>query len=64
MVQANSANITDINFDLSLSVTETDGKEGKTGIMSSIRWYIFELKYNIILVHSILLPLSLSPVTN
>ena len=37
LVQANSANITDINFDLSLSVTETDGKEGKTGIMSSIR---------------------------
>ena len=31
-----SANVTDIDFDLSLSVTETDGKEGKIGIMSSI----------------------------
>lgn len=36
MIRANGANITDIDFDLSLSVTETDGKEGKIGIMSSI----------------------------
>ena len=36
MIGRTGANVTDIDFDLSLSVTETDGKEGKIGIMSSI----------------------------